>query len=193
LLGAAFVAAILVVATPARSRVSAAESPAAASPIDARGAEEPAASALAVAGRLGYALLLHARSLALEHNLQPALRLALTVPVGDLGPGQLELGGGASALLSLDASYGVWSMVGVARHALVWPGLSLGLTLALGAGHNAPILHQDLRAELPIVPYAAIALDALWPLGDGTWLGVELGGAQLSVLHLGAQLRWGGP
>lgn len=156
----------------------------------ARGPDEPQH---VLAGRLGYAFLVHARSLALEHNLKPALRLALTVPVGDLGPGRLELGGGASALLSPDASYGVWSLVAVARHALVWPGFALGVTLGLGAGHNPPILHRDLRASLPIVPYAALALDALWPIGEGTWLGVELGVEQLSVLHLGAQLRWGGP
>lgn len=140
--------------------------------------------------RLGYAFLPHARSLALEHNLRPALRLEALAPL-QVGPGRLELGGGVFALLSGEQEYGVWSAQALLRNSWAFGGFELAAALGLGLGHNAPILYDDLSAGPPVVPYASLALQGLWALGERSWLGVELGGEQLGVLHLGAYVRWG--
>ncbi len=140
-----------------------------------------------LSGRAGAAALLQSRSIALEHVVKPSVALRLGTEIVP----RLEVGGALSAVVTTDDNYGVWAGYAHGRYRLLgseaW---QWGLSLGVGLGHNAPILHDDLRADLPVLPYAMLSTDVLWSLGSNTWLGVELANEQLSVLHLGAALRW---
>ncbi len=104
---------------------------------------------------------------------------------------QLEVGGALSAVVTTDDNYGVWAGYAHGRYRLLGgSSFQWGLSLGVGLGHNAPILHDDLQADLPVLPYATLATDAVWKVSSKLWLGVELANEQLSVVHLGAALRW---
>jgi hypothetical protein len=141
----------------------------------------------ALSGRLGAALFLNSRSLAFEHNVKSSLALRATHPVLRY----LELGVGAVGVLTVDPNYGVWALTGQGRVPLLQrTAFQWGIGVGIGAGHNAPILYRDLRAELPIVPYASLSTDLAWRLSSSWWLGVEVASEQLSVVHAGAVIRW---
>lgn len=138
--------------------------------------------------RAGAVAFTQSRSLALEHIVKSSAALSATAT---LMP-RLELGVTLSGVLTTDDNYGVWAAYAQGRYQLYRSNaLQLGLGLGVGIGHNAPILHDDLQAELPVVPHAAASFDALWNVGEDCWLGPALTFEQLSVLHLAAQLRWG--
>jgi hypothetical protein len=119
--------------------------------------------------------------------LQPSLHVAADVELVH----RLQFGVGASAIATTDPSYGVWAAYLRGRSVLYRSAaLQWGATLGFGAGYNPPILHADLKAALPVVPYAMLATDCGFSLGHGAWLGAELATEQLSVVHLGAVLRW---
>ncbi len=137
--------------------------------------------------RVGAAAFIHARSLALPHNVQPSLHVAADHEIVH----RLQVGVGGSAVVTNDSNYGVWAGYLRGRSVLYRsPALQWGVTVGVGAGHNPPIIHGDLEADLPVVPYAMLATDLDWRLGRSAWLGLELAGEQLSVVHLGALLRW---
>lgn len=138
-------------------------------------------------GQLGAAGFMNARSLAIEHMVKPAASLHVGI---ELMP-RVEIGGGVSGVLTTDDNYGVWAGYGHGRYRIVsWPGFEWGALAGIGLAHNAPIVHADLRSEVPVVPYGRLATDVLWPLSPSTWLGIELGFSQLSVVTLGAALRF---
>lgn len=147
-------------------------------------ANEEESSAL-VSARAGYALFFNARSLALKHNIKPALRLGALWPVWS----RIDLGAQLSAVTA-NSNYGVWGAYGVGRYRLIDAGFQLNASLGLGVGHDAPILHDSLTTDGTVLPYAYLGLEALFSLGDGWRLGVELADEQLSVLHLGAAVTY---
>lgn len=167
--------------------------PVAAEPVD-EASPEPASNSQNVdygrwswSGQLGAAAFTNARSLALAHMAKPAASLRAGI---ELMP-RVEIGGGISAVLTADDNYGVWAGHSHGRYRIVsGRGFEWGVLAGVGVAHNAPIVHADLRSELPVVPYALLASDALWSLSRSTWLGVELGYAQLSVVYLGAAVRF---
>jgi hypothetical protein len=138
---------------------------------------------LVLDGRIGPALLLQSQSRAIGHGVKPSAQLGLRT---QLAP-RLEIGGAISALLDTSHHYRVLGGLAVARFA-VWqrPVFSAGATLGLGAGYNADILHADLDAEAPIAPYATVALDARWWLGQRWLIGVEAGWDNLSIVRIAA-------
>jgi hypothetical protein len=141
-----------------------------------------------VGTRLGIAAFLNSRSLALEHTVKQSAALSISRTVIP----DLELGGALAGVATTDSNYGVWSVGALGRYQVYRnPALQLALGLYLGVGHNAPILHDDLKADLSVVPYAALQFDSLWKIGNDWWLGPALSFEQLSVLHLAAQLRFG--
>lgn len=142
--------------------------------------------------RPGFVAFLKARSLALEHIVKPWLGADWLFPVTD----SLKIGPGVRGVTTLDDNYGVWSVQGRASYDLVQREVfNLRATVGLGVGYNPPILHSDLQAEFPVVPYYSASLASSWALSTSSsgaqWhLGVGLEHEQLSVVGLAAQLRW---
>jgi hypothetical protein len=88
----------------------------------------------------------------------------------------------------IDGSAHYRVMGGLAQGRLaLWqrPAFSLGAAAALGLGHNADILHADLRASNPVAPYGFLALDGRWSIGERGLLGIEAGWENLSIARLG--------
>ncbi|MEN9579429.1 MAG: hypothetical protein RJA70_2438 [Pseudomonadota bacterium] len=153
--------------------------------------KRPAVSAQAteagaeLAARLGYAYFRHSRSIALEHTIKPALAIAAFWP---LLP-RLDWGASAHAVLA-SANYGVWAGYAIGRYRLLDADFRLAVTLGLGLGHDAPILHQSLKADGTLLPYAMLGAEALFTLNDQWRLGATLNQEQLSVFHLGAAANY---
>jgi hypothetical protein len=133
-------------------------------------------------GQVGPGFLMKSRSRAIGHGFKPVARLGLRLT---LMP-RLELGGAVSGLVDSSEHYRVLGAFALGRFAL-WqrPAFSLGAGLALGAGYNADILHADLSAGAPVVPYGFLALDARWSIADRWLLGAEAGWENLSIARLG--------
>jgi hypothetical protein len=137
--------------------------------------------------RLGYAWFIRSRSLSLQHLFKPSIQLSAAQRVLP----RLDVGVALGAVLESDDNYGVWGAYALGRYTLVrGSSLQLGAHLALGVGHNAPILHDDLRASALLLPYASLGVDVSWRLTDDVRLGLELANETLSVLHLGVVTRW---
>jgi hypothetical protein len=98
----------------------------------------------------------------------------------------VELGGSLSGVIDTSEHYRVLGGLAHGRLAL-WqrPAFSLGAALALGLGYNADILHADLQAGAPLLPYGFVALDGRWLLGERYLLGVEAGWENLTIARLG--------
>lgn len=136
-----------------------------------------------VDGLLGPAHLVQSRSHAPSHLFKPLLRVAVRT---ELIP-RLEVGGAAIALLSPSAHYRILGGLGSARFAVIRGArFSLGPSAALGAGHDADILHADLSATARIAPYWLLAIDGRWQVGDRWLVGAEAGWHNAAVLYLGA-------
>lgn len=129
-------------------------------------------------------MFLHSRSIALPHLFKPSVQFQGTWPLLE----RLELGAGAGAILDSNSNYQVAGLYALGRYALVRSdGFEWGISAGLGGGHNAAIIHADLQAKAPIVPYGLIASDASFRLSKGFMLGLELSSEQLSVVQLGAK------
>lgn len=128
------------------------------------------------------AFLMRSRSLAIGHAFKPMVRVGLRWPVLT----RIEVGGALLGLLDASEHYRVLGALAQGRLAL-WhrPRFSAGAGLGLGVGYNADILHEDLAARAPVVPYGSAALDARWRLGHRWLLGVEAGWDNLSIARLG--------
>jgi hypothetical protein len=139
-------------------------------------------SPLVVDAQLGPAFFMKSRSRAIGHAFKPAGRLGLRAA---LVP-RLEVGGSISGVVDGSEHYRVLGGLAQARLSL-WhrPAFSLGATAALGLGYNADILHADLRASAPVVPYGFAALDGRWSIGQRGLLGVEAGWENLSIVRIG--------
>jgi hypothetical protein len=141
----------------------------------------------ALGARFGSAWFLFSRSLVLPHLLKPSTQLSAAYRVTP----RLDAGMALGAVLESNDNYGVWGAYLHGRYLLVdATRFQLGAQLAVGVGHDAPILHQDLRASAGVLPYGSLAFDASWRLTEDTWLGVELANEVFSVVHLGAVARW---
>jgi hypothetical protein len=124
-----------------------------------------------------------ARSLALEHIVKTSGRLALSVPLSE----EFRVGVALSSVLTSSSNYAVTGAYALARYRL-WgtEGFDLGALAGLGVGYNAPILHRDLEAGFPLLPYGYLGLEGRFEVAEGWHVGVELGDEQLSVVHFGA-------
>jgi hypothetical protein len=137
--------------------------------------------------RAGYAFFGRGRSLALEHRLKPALRLDALWPLAT----NWELGAAARGVITSSTNYGVWALTGALRYAVLSSqSFALRALLGIGVGYNAPILHSDLEAGFPVIPYATLALQPTFVLAEQLELGIELESEQLSVIHLGAVVNY---
>lgn len=143
------------------------------------GRAEPA---LVLDGQVGPAFLTKSRSRAIGHGFKPIARVGLRM---ELLP-RLEVGGSVSGIVDSSEHYRVLGAVAQGRVAL-WqrPAFSLGAGLALGTGYNANILHADLRASAPVVPYGFLALDGRWSIGQRWLIGAETAWENLSIVRLG--------
>jgi hypothetical protein len=141
-----------------------------------------AARPLVLDAQVGPAFLMKSRSRAIGHAFKPIGRLGLRAV---LVP-RLEVGGSISGVIDGSEHYRVLGGLAQARLAL-WqrPAFSLGATAALGLGYNADVLHADLRAGAPVVPYGLLALDGRWSIGERGLLGVEAGWENLSIPRIG--------
>lgn len=162
----------------------------------AASASTPAAQAepaLIVDGQVGPAFLGRSRSSAVGHAFKPAARLGARVPLSR----RVEAGAAISGIVDLSGSdhYRVVGALGQARMA-VWQGatFSLGTSAALGVGYDADILHSDLQADAPVIPYGFLALDGRWNVGRYLLLGTEAAWENLSIIRVGllVGLRLGG-
>ncbi len=137
---------------------------------------------LVLDSQIGPAFLMKSRSKSIGHGFKPMARVGLRVPVLP----RMEVGAALSGLVDASEHYRVLGLMAHGRFAL-WQRLtfSLGAQLALGAGYNADILHTDLSARAPIVPYGFVAVDARWTLGNRWLLGVEAGSENLSIARFG--------
>jgi hypothetical protein len=140
------------------------------------------ASPLVLDAQVGPAFLMRSRSRAIGHAFKPVARLGLRFAVTP----RLEVGGTVSGVVDASEHYRVLGVLGHARLAL-WrrPAFSLGAGAALGAGYNADILHTDLNAGAPVVPYGFVALDARWSIAGRALVGVEAGWENLSIVRVG--------
>jgi hypothetical protein len=137
--------------------------------------------------RLGYAGFIRSRSLALQHLFKPSVQLSAARRVLP----RLDVGMALGAVLDTDDNYGVWGAYALGRYTFVRASsLQLAAHLALGVGHDAPILHDDLRASALLLPYASLGIDVSWRLTDDVSLGLELANETLGVMHLGVVTRW---
>lgn len=143
--------------------------------------QAPRAPAAELDARAGVAFFAHARSLALEHKLKPSLRASAWFPVAKA----IDVGGGLTAVAA-SSNYGVWAAYGLGRVRLLDGAFRLNAALGLGVGHNAPIIHADLKSGGPVVPSLYVGLQASVPITREFDLGVELVNEQISVSHLGA-------
>lgn len=144
-----------------------------------------------VDARFGPALMMRSRSNALPHLLAPEARLGARI----VWSPRLELGADLLAVLGRSEHYRVLGALARARGAVWWAELfSVGLAAAVGIGHDADILHDDLSGGGGARPYALVAADARWNLGERWLLGVEASWENLSVASLGLALgrRFGG-
>ncbi len=139
-----------------------------------------------LSARLGYAFFMHARSIALEHKIKPALRLTATWPAFE----RIDIGAAAHGVLDSSPNYGVWAAYGVGRYRILDGSFALNASLGVGVGHDAAILHPSLQTTGSILPYAYLGIEALFSLSDDWKLGIELADEQLSVLHFGAAVCW---
>lgn len=128
---------------------------------------------------LGLSLFLQSRSLALGHLSKPHIAFSFSRPLWD------RWQWGARALATLDGS-GHYQVAGVMAQVQrsLWQGplYHLSAVAGLGAGHNADILYDDLKADLPAVPYAALGLQNMWKVGPA-YLGVRVDWLNLSVVQ----------
>lgn len=157
----------------------------------AGGLEASALRPLVLDLRAGPAYLAHRGSNALPHIVKPSLRLG----VRGLWGARWELGAEVSGLLSGNEHYRAWAILGRARFALCQrPAGSVGVSLALGAGYDADILHADRRAGRTLTAYGAAALDARWAVGRGWHVGIEAAWERLAIAHIGLLVgrRFGG-
>lgn len=149
--------------------------------------------ALIIDGQVGPAFLGRSRSSAVGHAFKPAARLGVRLPLSR----RVEAGAAVSGIVDLDGSdhYRVLGALGHARLA-VWEGstFSLGTAAALGVGYDADILHRDLQADAPVIPYGFLAIDGRWNVGRNLLLGTEAAWENLSIIRLGllVGLRLGG-
>jgi len=140
-----------------------------------------------VGGRAGFVYFGRSRSHALPHFLKPAFRLDYSRSLN----ARWELGFSLKGVGTTNANYGVWSTLGQLGYALVLGNdFRLVALLGLGAGYNAPILHSDLKAGFPIIPYAALGLEPRWRVGQSMELGVSLESEQLTVIQLAMLLSY---
>jgi hypothetical protein len=138
-------------------------------------------------GRLGAAMLMKSRSKALGHLFKPDLLVSARRTLGE----RLEAGAALSALIAGSEHYRVLGLLAHARYAVWRPGrVSLGISGALGAGHDADILHRDLSADGSVAPYGFVAADGRWAIGQRWFVGLEVGFENLSMLQLGARVGW---
>jgi hypothetical protein len=137
---------------------------------------------LVLDSQIGPAFLMKSRSKSIGHGFKPMARVGLRVPILP----RLEVGATLSGLVDASEHYRVLGLMAHGRFGL-WqrPRFSLGAQLALGAGYNADILHADLSASAPVVPYGFVAFDARWALGDRWLCGVEAGSENLSMARIG--------
>ena len=133
-------------------------------------------------GELGASAFLNARSFALEQIVKPNLSFAATTPLTH----HLSWGARVSGILSGTGGYQAAGLAGVIRwaplgHNSDW---DPGVSLALGVGINADILHEDLDADGFIAPFGSLALSSYWSVIDQWRLGVVARYTQLSVAEL---------
>lgn len=151
----------------------------------------PAPPALIVDASAGPAYLPRSRSHAVPHLFKPAARFGVRLAWTP----RLELGGALLGLVDSNDHYRVLGAIAQARWAL-WAGTAfqVGASAGLGAGHDADILHTDLRADGEVAAYGVVAVDARWSLGRQWLLGVEASTTNLAVAQLGALVgfRFGG-
>ncbi len=135
---------------------------------------------------LDTALFLHSRSKAIGHLLKPAARLTIERPWRQGPVPKLRVGAQAFAILDTSSHYRVWALALSALYPLVEGSrFELSANASVGASLNADILHSDLKAGVPVLPYAAIGLRGAWKLSTEFHLGVQLYWSELSIVSLG--------
>jgi hypothetical protein len=139
-------------------------------------------SSTRVGGRVGAAWFAKSQSLAPEHLFKPSVAAHVLFP----NRNWLQLGAGASGIVSASLDYQVAGVYGLARFVPASSrNFEWGLSAGVGVGTNPAIVHSDLKAEAPVLPFVAVATDGRWRLGESLALGVDLAFEQLSVVHLG--------
>jgi hypothetical protein len=130
----------------------------------------------------GPAFLTTSRSLAIGHGFKPAARVGFRFAPRE----RLEVGGAISGLVDASEHYRVLGVLAHGRFG-VWqrPTFSAGAALALGAGYDADILHDDLRGGGGVRPYGFVAVDGRWRVFGRGLVGVEAGLENLSIVRLG--------
>jgi len=133
------------------------------------------------------ALFLHSRSLAIGHVIKPALRVTVDRRLPLFGLSKLRVGGQAFGIVDSSEHYRAWGLMASALYPLVEGALfHLDANLTLGAGLNADILHSDLEADIPVIPYGSLGLRAAFSVYEDIRVGTQIYFTNLSVLSLGA-------
>jgi hypothetical protein len=131
------------------------------------------------------AYFINARSFALSHRLKPGLHLEWS---RSLDP-RFRLGAALGSVLTGNSNYAVAGAYAVGSYTALSSGrFELDARFGLGVGYNAAILHPDLEAGFPVIPYGYLGLLASFRSWQGGRIGVELGDEQLGVVHLGLRL-----
>jgi hypothetical protein len=106
-------------------------------------------------------------------------------PLGE----SLGAGAGVSGILHDSEDYQVVGAYGLGRASLWSSGtFEWGAFLGVGVGTNAPILHSDLQADAPLLPFGTLGTEVTWRLNDRLRVGLQASDEQLSVVHVGAQV-----